>query len=93
MPLLAAAILAGGLLGVPGAFELLFYAGPVLLLVGLLLNGCFPGEALILARRVARAPRRRPARRRWARSRERALMSQLERSSRLLRGPPAPAAA
>jgi hypothetical protein len=93
MPLLAVAILAAGLLGAPGAFELLFFAGPVLLLVGLLLNGCFPGEARILARHLAPAARRRPARRHWARARERALMSQLERRARSLRGPPAPATA
>lgn len=66
---------------------LAFYAGPFLLLVGLLLSGRFIGEAAILARRPAR-PRLRPAARRWTPVLEHALTSLLERSTRRLRGPP-----
>jgi hypothetical protein len=76
--------------GVAGVTELAFYAGPFLLVLGLLLSGRFVGEQAILARRArAAAPRLRPARRRWLPSRERPLASLLERSALALRGPPA----
>jgi hypothetical protein len=70
------------------ATELLFYAAPFLLVLCLLLSGRFIGEEAILARRAPKKPRLRPAPRRWPASRERAVASLLERSTRLLRGPP-----
>ena len=71
------------------ATELLFYAAPFLLVLCLLLSGRYIGEQAILARRTApRRPRRRPASRRRPAARERPLASLLERSARLLRGPP-----
>jgi hypothetical protein len=82
-----AALAVAGVQGLTGMQELVFFAAPFLLLVGLLLSGRFIGEAAILARR--RPPlRRRPAARRWTLVAEDALGSLLERSSRLLRGPP-----
>jgi hypothetical protein len=86
-----AALLIAAVQGVTGLTELAFYAGPFLLVLGLLLSGRFIGEEAILARALASAaaPRLRPARRRWPAARELALASLLERSPRLLRGPPA----
>jgi hypothetical protein len=85
-----AALLIAALQGVTGLSELAFYAGPFLLMLGLLLSGRFIGEEAILARRARLSkPRLRPARRRWTATRERPLASLLERSPRLLRGPPA----
>ena len=72
----------------------MLYGGPLLFITGLLLSGRFIGEERILARR--RRSRRRgcaPRASRGPRLRERPLASLLERSPRLLRGPPAPAAA
>jgi hypothetical protein len=84
-----AALLIAIVQGVSGVSELAFYAGPFLLVLGLLLSGRFIGEDAILARRAPKPARRlRPARRRWAAERERAFASLLERSPRLLRGPP-----
>src|SRR4051812_39502384 len=74
--------------GLTGTQELVFYAGPFLLLVGLLLSGRFLGEDAILARRAC-PPRPRPAPRHWTPVVEHALASLLERSTRQLRGPPA----
>jgi hypothetical protein len=71
------------------ATELLFYAAPFLLMLCLLLAGRFIGEERILARRVAK-PRLRPAKRRWTATRLLALVSLLDRSTLLLRGPPVP---
>jgi hypothetical protein len=68
--------------------ELALYAAPFLRLLGLLLSGRFVGEDAILARRERPAPRLRPLPRRWAARRERPLVSLLERSPRLERGPP-----
>ena len=93
MVLAAAAVLLAAVMGITGAFELVLYCGPLLFLTGLLLSGRFIGEERILARRTVPAPRLRAARASWARLRERPLASLLERSPRLLRGPPAPAAA
>ena len=93
MLLAAAAVLLAALMGATGSFELVLYGGPLLFLTGLLLSGRFIGEERILARRAAPARRLRAARQTWARLRERPLASLLERSPRLLRGPPAPAAA
>jgi hypothetical protein len=76
--------------GLTGVTELAFYAGPFLLVLGLLLSGRFIGEDAILARRTAAATSRpRPTRRRWTARREGPVTSLLERSTRLLRGPPA----
>ena len=83
-----AALALAAVQGLTGTQELVFYAGPFLLLVGLLLSGRFIGEQAILARRPS-PPRRRPASRRWQPVRERPLGSLLERSTRQLRGPPA----
>jgi hypothetical protein len=69
--------------------ELLFYAAPFLVMLCLLLAGRFIGEEKILALRVAK-PRLRPAKRRWIATRSLALVSLLERSTLLLRGPPVP---
>jgi hypothetical protein len=90
--LAAAAVLLAAAMGVTGASELLLYGGPLLFISGLLLSGRFVGEERILARRAVPAPRPRAARQSWTRLRERPLASLLERSPRLLRGPPAPAA-
>ena len=94
MVLAAAAVLLAAVMGVTGSFELLLYGGPLLFITGLLLSGRFIGEERILARRAAPpAPRLRAARQTWAWLRELPFASLLERSPRLLRGPPAPAAA
>lgn len=85
----SAALLIAAVQGFTGLTELAFYAGPFLLVLGLLLSGRFIGENAILARRAPAARRPRPQRRRWSSARERALASLLERSPRLLRGPPA----
>jgi hypothetical protein len=84
-----AATLIAAAQGLTGILDLALYAAPALLLLGLLLSGCFVGEERILARRRLQVPRRRPAARRWPRTRERALASLLERSAARLRGPPA----
>jgi hypothetical protein len=69
--------------------EAALFATPYLLLIGLLAVGRFPGERALLARRVASpASARRATGRRWTRAVERALASQLERTSHRLRGPP-----
>jgi hypothetical protein len=65
-----------------------FYGGPFLLLIGLLLSGRFIGEEAILARHATPAPKLRPLPKRWSPVRERPLASLLERSTRQLRGPP-----
>jgi hypothetical protein len=86
----AAALVIAAAQGVTGVTELAFYAGPFLLVIGMLLSGRFIGEQAILARRAAAAaPRLRPERRRWSPARARPLTSLLERSPRSLRGPPA----
>jgi hypothetical protein len=93
MLLAAAAVVLAAAMGATGATELMLYGGPLLFITGLLLSGRFIGEERILARRIAPAPRLRAERQTWARLRERPLAALLERSPRLLRGPPAPAAA
>ena len=93
MWLAAAAVVLAAAMGVTGATELVLYGGPLLFIAGLLLSGRFIGEERILARRAAPTPRLRAERRSWARLPERSLASLLERSPRLQRGPPAPAAA
>jgi hypothetical protein len=77
-----------------GGAEVVLYAAPALLLLGLLLSDRLPGESWILARRSPPGrPRRRLALRHWTHDRDRALASLIERSPRLLRGPPAAPAA
>jgi hypothetical protein len=93
MLLAAAAVLLAAVIGVTGSFELVLYGGPLLFITGMLLSGRFIGEERILARHVTPVPRLRTERQSWARLRERPLASLLERSTSLLRGPPAPAAA
>jgi hypothetical protein len=83
-----AALALMALQGLTGMQELVFYAGPFLLLIGLLLSGRFIGEDAILARHAAPARRPRSLSRRWSPVRERPLASLLERSTRQLRGPP-----
>jgi hypothetical protein len=72
-----------------GMHDLVFFAGPFLLLIGLLLSGRFIGEDAILARRRPAVARLRPPARRWLPVREHALASLLERRTQQLRGPPA----
>src|SRR5215217_7784996 len=74
--------------GLTGMQELVFYAGPFLLLIGLLLSGRFIGEEAILARHATPAPKPRPLAKRCSPVRERTPASLLERSTRQLRGPP-----
>jgi hypothetical protein len=77
-----------------GGIELVLSVAPVLLVFGIALSGKLPGEKWLLARHAARrARRRRPPQPHWTRDRERSLASLIERSPRLLRGPPASAAA
>jgi hypothetical protein len=83
-----AALALMALQGLTGMQELVFYAGPFLLLIGLLLSGRFIGEDAILARHAVAAALPRPLSRRWSPVRERPLASLLERSTRQLRGPP-----
>jgi hypothetical protein len=84
-----AALVVAAAQGVTGVSQLALYAGPFLVLLGLLLSGRFIGEEAILARRVrVAAPRPRPLPRRWAALPERPLAALLERSPRLERGPP-----
>ena len=89
MLLAVAAVLLAAVMGVTGSFELVLYGGPLLFITGMLLSGRFIGEERILARRATPAPRLRAERQSWARLRELPFASLLERSSRLLRGPPA----
>ena len=87
--LAVAALAVAALQGATGLMDLAFYAGPVFLIVALLLGGRFVGEDWIASRvRAASAPRRAPALRRWAPGHERSLASLLDRSACLLRGPP-----
>jgi hypothetical protein len=83
-----AALVVAAAQGVTGVSQLALFAGPFLVLLGLLLSGRFIGEEAILARRrPAAAPRPRPRVRGTALP-ERPLASLLERSPRLERGPP-----
>jgi hypothetical protein len=85
----AAAVLVALVQGLTGdASELLTFA-PLLLIATLLLAGRYPGERWIAARRRTGAPARAHRRERWARGRELGLAGLLERSPRVLRGPPA----
>jgi hypothetical protein len=82
-----AALALAALQGLTGMQDLAFYAGPFLLVLGLLLSGRFLGEEAILSRRAT--PRRlRPAKRCWHPRREHRRARLLERRACLLRGPP-----
>jgi hypothetical protein len=75
--------------GLAGAFDVLVYAAPFLLVAGLLLSGRFAGEERILALYRARSrPKRRPAQR-WPSRPELPCSAALERAPWSLRGPPA----
>jgi hypothetical protein len=80
---------------VTGDVRLVLHLTPLFLIGGLLLAGRYVGEERIVARWRAALTRRppRPVRVRWQPRAERALASLLERSPRLLRGPPAVVAA
>lgn len=77
--------------GVSGLTDLVLYAGPVLLLAGLLFCGRFVGEERVISRlRRTAAPARRPrVRARWPRVPARTLASLLAHDPRDERGPPA----
>ena len=89
----AFAVLIALLQGTTGLTDLALYAGPVILLAGLLLCGRFVGEEHIVRRlrlrRVAPALRPRHVKVRWPRVPARALSSLLVHDQRLERGPPA----
>jgi hypothetical protein len=79
---------------VAGGLELVLAVAPALFVFGIALSGKLPGEKWLLARHAPRQRRRRRAPRpHWTREREQQLVSLTERSPRLLRGPPASAAA
>jgi hypothetical protein len=83
-----AALALAAVQGLTGMTELVFYAGPFLLVIGLLLSGRFIGEEATHARQATAQPKLRPPAKRWSPVRERPLASLLERSTRQLRGPP-----
>jgi hypothetical protein len=87
----ALAIACAALQAATGDAQLVLHLTPLFLIGGLLLAGHYVGEDRIVARwRAALAVRRlRPAPARWRPQAERALATVLERSPRLLRGPPA----
>jgi hypothetical protein len=79
--------------GISGVTELALYLTPLFLIAALLLCGRYVAEDRIVRRWRGAVPprRRRRVRGRWRAVAETPLASQLERSSRLDRGPPAPA--
>jgi hypothetical protein len=87
----ALAVVIAVLQGTSGLTDLVVYAGPVLLIAGLLLCGRFVGEERIVRRlrRVAMVMRPRRVRARWPRVPARALSSLLAHDPRVERGPPA----
>jgi hypothetical protein len=87
----AFAVLVTVLQGMAGVTDLVLYAGPALLIAGLLLCGRFVGEEHIVRRlrRIAPAGRARRARARWPRPPARTLSSLLAHDPRVERGPPA----
>jgi hypothetical protein len=93
--LTAFAALAAVAQGVSGMSELVLYLTPLFLIVALLLCGRYVAEERIVRRWRGRTPQRRPrrVRGRWQAVAEKTPVSLLERSPRLERGPPAPAAA
>jgi hypothetical protein len=91
----AVAVLAAAIQAVSGMSELVLYLTPLFLIATLLLCGRYVAEERIVRRWRASAPRRRPRRirGRWPAISETPLVSLLERSPRLVRGPPAPVSA
>jgi len=92
--LAAAALAVAASRGLTGLVELGLYAGPLVLITGLLLRDRFVGEEWVHGRVLAAV--RRPvarARQRWARGRTDVPPALLERVTDRLRGPPAHAAA
>ena len=87
----AFAVLIALLQGITGLSDLALYAGPVLLITGMLLCGRFVGEERIIRRLRGAAPvnRRRRLRVRWPRVPARTLASLLAHDPRVERGPPA----
>ena len=87
----ALAVLVAVLQGTTGLTDLALYAGPALLLAGLLLCGHFVGEEQIVRRlrRSALVTRTRRVRARWPRVPARTLASLLAHDPRVERGPPA----
>jgi hypothetical protein len=85
------ALLAAVAQGVSGMSELALYLTPLFLIAALLLSGRYVGERKIVQRWRANMPHRRPrrVRGRWQAVSETPLVSLLERSPRLDRGPPA----
>jgi hypothetical protein len=81
----------GVLHGATGLTDLVVYAGPLLLIAGLLLSGRFVGEERIVKRleRFAVVVRSRRVRVRWPRVPARTLSSLLAHDPRDERGPPA----
>jgi len=87
----AFAVLLALLQGMAGLTDLVLYAGPALLIAGLLLCGRFVGEERIVRRlrRLAPIGRTRRVRTRWPRVPARTLSSLLAHDPRVERGPPA----
>jgi hypothetical protein len=93
--LTAFAALAALAQGMSGVSELVLYLTPLFLIAALLLCGRYVAEERIVRRWRGRLPQRRPrrVRSRWRTIAESPVVSLLERSPRLERGPPAPATA
>jgi hypothetical protein len=91
LSLSAVAVLAALVHWFTGAAEELLTFAPFLLMTAFLLAGRFLGERWIAARMRSASPVRKHRPERWTRGRERSLAALLERSPRLLRGPPAAA--
>jgi hypothetical protein len=87
----AFAVLLAVLHGTAGLTDLVVYAGPLLLIAGLLLSGRFVGEERIVERleRFVAVARSRRVRARWPRVPARTLSSLLAHDPRDERGPPA----
>ena len=86
----ALAVLLALLQGMTGLTDLVIYAGPALLIAGLLLSGRFLGEEHMVRRlrRFAPSRRLRRVRARWPRVPARTLASLLAHDPRVERGPP-----
>jgi hypothetical protein len=89
------AVVAALVQGVSGMTELALYLTPLFLIAALLLSGRYVAEERIVRRWRGGAPvrRLRPVRSRWRALSDVPLVSLLERSPRLERGPPALACA
>jgi hypothetical protein len=89
------AVLAALVQGIAGMTELVLYLTPLFLIAALLLCGRYVAEERIVRRWRGTAPPRRlrPVRNRWRAINDTPLVSLLERSPSLERGPPALASA